>query len=189
MAKHHKLPSLPSLSTSGMGLSQILDPAKLRDLGWAAAGGTVGAVAGGFVVEQTMKLPLIDKVPGWGHYALVGTVGSLVADRWNSQFACGLAGHMVGGMGVGGLINGLLGRSAVGALPEEESLSQVPGAPGDEDLAQLPSPDVTPEDVQTDVVVDESDLAGVGEIEPSQQFRGGFGASVEEVKPLGSWLQ
>jgi hypothetical protein len=179
----HRLPSLPSLSTSGIGLSQIVTPEQLRELGWATGGGAVGAVAGSFLVEQTKKIPLLDKIPGWAHYALFGAVGARLSWGWNADFAKGLAGHMVGGQGVGMLVNGLLGRSVMGQLPEEEMLSQPPELPDEEELSALPSPDMSPED--TDATVDESEL---GEIEPNQQFRGGFGATVEEQKPLSSWI-
>lgn len=181
------LPPLPM-----MGLGQIVSPDQLRNLGFSVAGGAVGAVGGPFVVDLLRNLPVIKDLPSEAHVGIVGAIGALAVGYgdeggWRSEVAKGIAAHLVGGQAVGGLVNRLLGR-ALSQLPEEEELAQIPG---EEELAQLPSPDLPPGATSTDVDVNPAELA---DLEPTQQFQGqfgnaGFGSSVEEQPPLGSWLQ
>lgn len=182
-----RLPSLPSLG----GLGAWIDPDQLRSLGIATAGGALGAVVGNYAVDFTTKAPMVGGLPKPVHYGVIGAIGALAVSwgaspsDWRTDLAKGLAGHLIGGQAVGGFVLGLLGRS-LGALPEEEALSQIPG---EDELSQLPDDDLPAGVMDDDASVDPAELAELSELVPEQQFdnRAGLGVSVERGS-LGSWL-
>lgn len=163
-------------------LGQMITKDQLKDMGWSTAGGAAGFVGASFALPIIGKIPLLDRLPMEVHQAALGVVGGRLAWGWNREFACGLTGGLAGhavARGLMRLVGGTLNLAAV----EEDDITR---------LGNLPSAALPASESETEVVVDEEDLAGlgnpIGELEPAQSFQGGFGATVEEQAPLGSWI-
>lgn len=178
---------LPSLSNLGSGLADlaadIITPTQLRELGWAAAGGAAGFIATGFALPVVSRVPGIGAIPKEILQGLLGIVGGRLTYGWNQDFAKGLTGGVTGHAVARGLTK-LVGFDFAGNLADPDAL---PGQPGAEELSDAMDPELPEMAAETDVVTDESELS-MGEVDPTQQFRGGFGATVEDQAPLGAWL-
>lgn len=141
---------------------------ELKELGWASAGGAAGFVGASFLMGPLSKAPLIGSLPKQVHQVLLGVVGAQIAGRWNDDFAKGLAGGLVGHAlaswamkFLGGSLD-LAGLGDVYGYLGGEAITAVPGAPGDEELGG----------------------DSMGELEPTQQFRGFGDPSIEEQQQL-----
>lgn len=168
MAKH----GFPSLARLG---AELVTVDQLKDMGWSAAGGAAGFVGASFAMPLLDKLPIFNRLPAEVRQGLLAVVGARLAWGWNRDFAKGIA---------GGLGGHALARGLMRVAGQTMNLALVPGAPGDEEFAQLPSPSMPVESTETDVVVDESELA---EVEAEQDF----GANVEpeaSISSVGSWI-
>lgn len=149
-----------------LGLRKILDPGKLKDHAWAAAGGAGGLMAARALEPTLAGLPVIGAAPGWARAAILGVIGATLLERVNDNASKGFAGAVLGSA-LDNLVQGLLSGAGLKGL----GFTVVPGAPGAEELGQS-------------VVVDPDQLA---EIEPTQEFMG-LDARVEEVAPLGAFI-
>ena len=157
-----KLPSLSGLEDT---LGAIVSMDQLEELGWASAGGALGAVALSFARPLVGKIPFLGSYPAVAEI-LAGAVLARVAMEFNDTLAHGLAGATVG-RSAAKMLLGMLNRplDGISALPEEVELAQT------DQLGPM-----------TDEVSLDSSSFAEAEMVPE------LGGSVEEDVPLGAWI-
>ena len=138
-------------------LTKLVSKAELKQLGWSAAGGAAGTLGAAYAGDLLVKIPLMDKLPPEIRRGLLGAVAFKVAKRWNSDFACGLAGATVGAE-LAKWAAKTMGMSPPGMadVPEQDfAFSPAPGGPGDEELRMLSEVEPSPQFADIDARVEE----------------------------------